>query len=318
MSLEKTLPDKRKFTDVKIEFSKNSRIYKFWKKQGFRLFYKQITNSKHVIKEEFFKQQPEKALLTEFHCNNMEFGNWVSEEWRYNYIFSLIVSFLDLNYVLKFPSHNIGFNKLNLAIGARGAGKALAHYEPDTDTINITRYHRKDKEGYKGTPGDESLSLHLFIETGGIGSFAHEYGHFLDRSWSLFFDRQSGTFWRDLILDYSGPELQDKPENYFHIVINTVVNDEKTGQRRAWFKEMYEKVQGHLGYGSYWYRPTEIFARTFEVYVQMKLKDLNVKNVFLTKTKYESFVYPDKATMKKVIPKIDKILKVYREKLSSK
>lgn len=315
--LEKTYPDRKKFVDVKLEFSRASRLYAYWNRRGFAKYYKEITNSKHVLKAEFFMYQPEEIFCKEFHVNNVEFGNWLNIEWRYNYIFSNIVAFLDLNYVLKFPKNNIGLDVLNMAYGARGAGKALAHYEPHRNIINITRFHRKDKAGYKGTPSSEELNTALFLSSGGMGALSHEYGHFLDKNYGKFVNQESATFWRSITLDYKPGELENKPENYGHIIVNTLVNDEK-GNRRKWFANMYEKLKGDLGQGSYWYRPTELFARGFEVYCMNKLKGMNVKNKLLTAPKYDSFVYPDSETMKKVTPWYDKFLKVYRENLNKK
>lgn len=317
MDLTRTIPDRKKFVDVKVEFSQNSRVYNYWSRRGFIDFYKTITNSKHVLKEQYFKEQPEKVLIDQFALNNLEFGNWVTVEWRYNYIFATIISFLDLNYVLKFKANKVGLEVLNLAYGARGAGKALGHYEPFSNTINITRFHRKDKEGYKGVETDPSLSLHLFSTTGGMGSLAHEYGHFLDRNYGTMLDLQSGSFWREVVLDYTPDQLKPKPENYFHILLNAIINDEKTGNRREWFKNMYEAVKEKekKGIGNYWLRATEIFARSFEVYVSMKLEDLKVKNKLLTKLKYERVVYPDKTTIRKCYPLFEKILKEVRERI---
>jgi hypothetical protein len=69
---------------------------------------------------------------------------------------------VDLADVLGIKPEDISLGgQLGLAIGARGTGNALAHYEPELKVINLTR-------------------------AGGVGSLAHEWGHALDHSLTDF------------------------------------------------------------------------------------------------------------------------------------
>lgn len=62
----------------------------------------------------------------------------------------------DLAHTLGLPDKDLSFNgRLGVAMGARGRGKAAAHYEPGRHVINITKFR-------------------------GGGSLAHEFGHALD------------------------------------------------------------------------------------------------------------------------------------------
>lgn len=62
----------------------------------------------------------------------------------------------DMAHTLGLPEKDISFNgRLGIAMGARGRGKAAAHYEPGRHVINITKFR-------------------------GGGSLAHELGHALD------------------------------------------------------------------------------------------------------------------------------------------
>ena len=78
-------------------------------------------------------------LGEKFNMAGIGFGNWVTIEDRANYQKALVMSFYDLNKVLKFK-YNIGLGLLTVTFGARGQGGALGHYEPWSKVINITRY----------------------------------------------------------------------------------------------------------------------------------------------------------------------------------
>jgi hypothetical protein len=89
-----------------------------------------------------------------------EFGNWQNK--RQECLNCTIDALSDLAYVLDYPyaAMSLGFtgtvnDKLAIAWGARGSGKASAHYEPLRTVINLTKLH-------------------------GAGTLAHEWGHALD------------------------------------------------------------------------------------------------------------------------------------------
>lgn len=104
-------------------------------------------------------------ILDIFKFRGGEFGNWNTQDDRQaclNYIFD---SFVDLCYIMdtSLDAVSLGFNngqKLAIAFGSRGKGKALAHYEPARVVINLTKMK-------------------------GAGSLAHEFGHALDDALGL-------------------------------------------------------------------------------------------------------------------------------------
>ena len=93
-----------------------------------------------------------------FGLSAVQSGKWVlndkeSAAWH---ITNAAASFMDMSDVTGIPVEQLGFGgRLGMAFGARGHGGALAHYEPDTRAINITKMR-------------------------GGGSLGHEYFHFLD------------------------------------------------------------------------------------------------------------------------------------------
>ena len=86
----------------------------------------------------------------------IEYGNWMNEADRDEANKSVAEALHDLADVLGVPLAAVSLGKrLALALGARGSGKASAHYEPWSKAINMTR-------------------------TMGSGALAHEWGHALD------------------------------------------------------------------------------------------------------------------------------------------
>jgi predicted ABC-type ATPase len=86
----------------------------------------------------------------------IEYGNWVTPSERAHHTKRAAEALTDLSDALGIAPEQVSYGgRLGLALGARGHGKALAHYESRTKAINITK-------------------------EGGGGSLAHEWGHFLD------------------------------------------------------------------------------------------------------------------------------------------
>ncbi len=103
-----------------------------------------------------------------FGFRGTQFGNWVSQgvgaKSRQGLLNEAYDAMLDLAEVLGIPPKAISLNgTLGLSLGARGAGKAAAHFEPSNLVINLTK-------------------------TRGAGTLAHEWFHALDN----YFSRMRG------------------------------------------------------------------------------------------------------------------------------
>lgn len=102
----------------------------------------------------------QKRLSEDFQLKSLQYGNAMTKDERRYHTKWTMDAFSDLSDILDLPMEQISVNgKLGLAFGARGKGGALAHYEPTTKMINLTRAN-------------------------GFGSLAHEWGHFLDNMMS--------------------------------------------------------------------------------------------------------------------------------------
>ena len=95
--------------------------------------------------------------LAHFNLRSIEYGNWLNQEERANFLYASMLSLHHLAIVLNVSDEQMGLGKrLSISLGARGRGNAAGHYEPNPyAVINITK-------------------------TAGIGVLAHEWGHAID------------------------------------------------------------------------------------------------------------------------------------------
>lgn len=100
-------------------------------------------------------RRPEDYLRT-FGLRGVEFGNWMDTESSRVHVERCAEAFSDLADAVGISARDLSMKgRLALAFGARGNGRGLAHYEPHKVVINLTKL-------------------------GGVGSLAHEWGHFMD------------------------------------------------------------------------------------------------------------------------------------------
>jgi len=234
----------------------------------------------------------------------LEFGNWLSQQDRVNYLSGLGLALFDLHKAIGFtPKQTSIKGRLSVAFGARGRGKALAHFEPGSFAINLTRYSRppvvkKRSKDFK--------RVNEILRDGGVGAFAHEYGHALDYYGGLHVEK-GDTF------SLSGDDSTDTKPNAALLKKNTLHGlMEKLLFKIIWknnktYTPYYERLQ-KAAPGKYHIQRNEIFARAFEVYVQYKLLKKKYKNVFLNKVKYNVKFYLTIAEMKNLEKEFDALI----------
>jgi hypothetical protein len=287
-----------------LEPEEGSRMEVWWKNQGFEDIYKEFR--KGGISDDLKKIKDVRDVSKFFNLKGYQFGNWVTHEDRFNYLAALSVCLFDLNRVLRFKGNNLGLDKrLGIAFGARGQKGALAHYEPSTNIINMTRY--KEAHRFK-IPLSKPKR---FVLSGGVGSFAHEYGHFLD----YFFGSNTEIITRSFALT-NGRSTDPRriPYNRSKMPMRSLMED--IMEKAYWAKgkqadsNYVKRIKDAVpeSYLDYFLRRNEIFARLFEQYVSYKLKELKIQNVFLTKTKYHTAQYMTPTEMKSIVPLFDKLL----------
>jgi hypothetical protein len=288
----------RRFETSNASTTKGSRGYSYWAESGFSSQFKGALDGH----KGFFRSiTTAERYLTQNKLKGIEWGRWVTEDDRYNYVIGLANSLADLNEVTGFRQAGLG-ETLAIAFGSRGQGKALAHYEPEGEIINLTRYKRS------------STNSPTRIIASGMNALAHEYGH---------------------ALDYFFGSRHEQSEKFFSLTAGSraalVVKPEKRDTMRAMmghiiygiqqtesYKKLYLLVKdGKLS--SYWIRHNELFARVFEQYVAYDLKLRGKSNSLLSKTRYEAGLpYLSRAEFLSVAPDVNALLKMMAKVINAK
>jgi hypothetical protein len=170
----------------------NSAHDQFWNEASIQKMYKRFRTDAPLWQGIYRSGQFVEKICEIHGLKGVQFGNWLTAEDRYNYLLATHACLFDMNQVLKFKQNSLGLNKsLAVTFGSRGVPNALAHYEGDRLIINLSRYKRSDRL----PPELELTKEERFIMTGGVGSFGHEYGHFLDNAFGLHSDQYPGSNW---------------------------------------------------------------------------------------------------------------------------
>ncbi len=257
----------------------------------------------------------EDFLMRHYQLRSIEFGNWLSQQDRRNYLAALGLALFDLHKLLGFSPANISLKgKITVAFGARGRGAALAHFEHNTFAINITRYERPEKGSTKGKEFDRTS---LLTASGGMGSFAHEYGHALDYYAGTFIEKHPAR------AVSGGASIRTRPDKAFisksgvtgimERILDKIIW-EKKGRHTPYYLKIAKAVKNGAGEGDYYLRRNEIFARAFEVYIHYKMQKKKYKNIFLAETKYQSVFYLSLNEIKKVEKDIDSLVSAIKRK----
>ncbi|MER0442787.1 LPD1 domain-containing protein [Emticicia sp. W12TSBA100-4] len=284
--------------------SLNSRADTYWRANGFDDYLSFIRPKLQLPNSLSFSSNPN-LLQDKFGIKDIGFGNWVTNEDRFNYMNGLIVALYDLNKVLSFDLY-LGLGELSVGFGARGVGRALAHYEPLSKIINITRYHR----------GDEP-KLARFVATGGMGSFAHEYGHFLDYIGGEYIEPSNSIFSLTGGHSTDTGRLPCGTNQHLRKITNDILE-------KIFWKVPYKKQSGYYirllaaidrdtEKGEYFIRRNELFARWFEAYIFQKLNSFGIVNHLLSKTKYDPRIYPTISELQPIIPLFDKFCLYFKK-----
>ena len=328
---EKATIRKRLDTQLPAEALSRSNVTLYWMKERYAEIYKAFRPWFTKIVPKSADPFDQRDIISRFNLKGVEYGNWLSQEDRFNYFMALEIALYDLQGILNF-GYNIGLGnsdatRVGVAFGARGKSSALAHFEPDTFMINLTRYKEVSsitdifgRPKYPGTTTGE-VKDQLFYKTGGVGSLGHEYGHALD-FWFGTFIEQDRRYLRSRALTnaHSTSTRPDVsyPKNTMRYHANMII------QKLIWvnpgerYTAYYKRMEA-AGLSEYWFRHAELFARAFEVYLSFKLNQKGIKNTFLTKNKYDSdrvkHIYPSGATLQAVIPHFDKLITLMRHHL---
>lgn len=202
-------------------------------------------NGKNISAEEFRET---------FGFRGVEFGNWTNQEDRQQALNNAFDAFMDLADAIGKSPRSLSLNgQLGIAFGARGGGRAAAHYEPDKVVINLTK-------------------------TQGAGSLAHEWWHAIDNYFArrrgqqhvYNSDRTGYKYNTEKKGAYSENERQELTDAFKELM--NAINNSSYGKRSKTYASMKS---------SYWSRPTELGARAFAIWIERKLSERGTVNDFL-------------------------------------
>lgn len=262
-----------KIVDTNIEISQAGRAERYWR--GKRVHHKSSNPGRMTV--DLHK------ILKTYNLKGFEFGNWLNNDERYDRVIACEDSLAELAKIL--GSKNMGMNcLLGVAFGARGKSRALAHYEPTFNMINIT----KEK---------------------GDGCLAHELAHALDYNIGRYHDQnKSYNFLSGG--DSIAMSLKNNIGGPTRNAMNALI-DEANVFIRPRIKARED----------YWKERTEIWARLFEQYCSYKLKKNGSMDKFLTRSWLyytSSAVYWTETEFKQLLPSIEKLVGCIKTVLNSK
>jgi hypothetical protein len=235
------------------------------------------------------------VLANRMGMRGLQFGNSVTDDERAHHLRKTAEAMVDLADVTGLPDRAISLDgQLGLAFGARGKGRAAAHYEPGSKVINITRKN-------------------------GVGTLAHEWGHALDdyiggqsprgqsfaKTGDIYLSEQASPKFWDGTKGYASQE--DDPVWKAMDGVRKAINDTDYPQT------LREGLRGHgikptTGQWNYWTSGREVFARTFERYVQHKLRSKGQENTYLSGLGGEDPLWPTKEQIAKMAPAFDELM----------
>lgn len=203
-----------------------------------------------------------RAISERFNLHSIEFGNWVPEDERRQFLVGLDEALADLAKIFNVTQRKIGLGgQLAVAYGARGqGGRAVATYWPGYILININREQ-------------------------GLGSFAHEYGHALD-----FNCARGGRAPSQLSLDHLPASKAVTPQALGIKAMTKLLRENG---------ELNKYAQRLKGMSPYLKSQVEVWARSFETLVQSELAKRGWENDLLVKGKYRNAIYPNPTELKK-------------------
>ena len=237
------------------------------------------------------------VLAQRMGMRGLQFGNSVTDDERAHHLRKTAEAMVDLADVTGLPDRAMSLDgKLGLAFGARGKGRAAAHYEPGTKVINITRKN-------------------------GVGTLAHEWGHALDdyvgretprgqalshmRGNPIYLSEQTS----DLYWDSNGgtkSQADDPVWKAMNGVRKAIEETDYPSTLRQGLRK-YGIKAGSPQYG-YWISGREVFARTFERYVQHKLQSKGQQNTYLSGLGGNSPLWPSPQQIAQMAPAFDQLM----------
>jgi hypothetical protein len=225
----------------------------------------------------------EKLLTGEMKLRGLQYGNSVSDSEREHHLKHSATALKDLVDILGLPHAMASYNgKLGLAIGARGKGKALAHYEPGLKVINITNKN-------------------------GSGSLAHEWAHAFDHMLGDLVG--SGNQGYLSLRSHHGVALGGETDKKIAGVLSKI--QKNLGEFRSRMRQNIPQGVSWNKFSNYWGTTHEMFARSFEKYIKDKLDEKGRKNTYLVDAPDHPF-WPNESESRNLNPLFDELFDIFK------
>lgn len=242
----------------------------------------------------------------------LEFGNWAANDERQRLLNYAYEGLQDLARIMNLPPKALSLNgTMGLALGARGGGRFAAHYEPGKLVINMTKINGAGAlahewahalDHYMGEFGRSDAYTTGARGASGWYADRRSLAHLrpeMQEAWNgvmeALFKRKVGAaeFIRDgelslenmrARIDRIDEMLKTSPGDPALNNQRSFLNDVQIPDVRKRIEGARANPEGTFGerpthyirnaqaLGEYWRRPTEMFARAFEGYVQDKIK----------------------------------------------
>ena len=225
-----------------------------------------------------------KELMDKFGFRGIEFGNYVTQKERQQYLNECYDAFLDMADILGISPKAISIDgKLALAVGARGTGKAIAHYEPSKHVINLTKVKS-------------------------AGTLAHEWWHAMD----FHFGRKSSP----------APSTDYKYDEDTRVEVRKSIESLMGKIQDSDYYKRSRLLDNRIGGKDYYSTNTELAARAFQDYITKRLIDKGQINDFLShytlagdwNGEMETYPYPIESEADWIRASFDNLFSIIEEK----
>ena len=225
-----------------------------------------------------------KELMDKFGFRGIEFGNYVTQKERQQYLNECYDAFMDMAGILGISPKAISIDgKLALAVGARGTGKASAHYEPAKHVINLTKAKS-------------------------AGTLAHEWWHAMD----FHFGRKSS----------STPSTDNRFDEETRTEVRKAIESLMGKIQDSDYYKRSRLLDSRIGWKDYYSTNTELAARAFQDYITKRLIDKGQINDFLShytlagdwNGKMETYPYPIESEADWIRASFDNLFSIIEEK----
>ena len=263
-------------------------------------------------------------LIDEYGLRGVQWGNSVTDEERKHHAGRVVEAIADLADITGLHPRDISLDgKLGLAIGARGHGGAMAHYEPGNQVINLTR-------------------------SNGVGTLAHEWGHAFDHMLMGFGTSLEGGKYMSEVDGNHTHEVTHKTRGYplrvnaataeayrtrgdDEFEVKELPDTEIRGAMASWkeaAKPFMKRVKGVVSKmvsdgelpkskRDYWNSALECFARSFEVHVKKQLEKKGRENTYLSSLSDDSgegSLWPTDSEAEAMAEAFGNLMTAYRKK----